>query len=58
MSETTLLVVEDHDILREGLQILLEAEGYQVVAAAAWPGSIGKNGKIHTRIDHVGYFHA
>lgn len=30
----TILVVEDHDILREGLQILLESEGYRVVAAA------------------------
>jgi len=33
MSELTILVVEDHDILREGLQILLETEGYQVVTA-------------------------
>lgn len=31
---TTLLVVEDHDILREGLQILLETEGYRVLTAA------------------------
>lgn len=30
----TILIVEDHDILREGLQILLETEGYQVVTAA------------------------
>ncbi len=34
MSEATLLVVEDHDILREGLQILLESEGYKVISAA------------------------
>jgi putative two-component system response regulator len=31
---TAILVVEDHDILREGLQILLEVEGYQVSTAA------------------------
>jgi putative two-component system response regulator len=30
----TLLVVEDDDILREGLQILLELEGYQVITAS------------------------
>ncbi len=29
-----ILVVEDHDILREGLQILLENEGYRVQTAA------------------------
>ena len=33
MSALTLLIVEDHDILREGLQLLLETEGYCVVAA-------------------------
>lgn len=33
-ANNTILVVEDHDILREGLQILLESEGYRVVAAA------------------------
>jgi cyclic di-GMP phosphodiesterase len=33
MLDTLLLVVEDHDILREGLQILLEAEGYRVITA-------------------------
>jgi putative two-component system response regulator len=32
-SSTAILVVEDHDILREGLQILLEVEGYQVTTA-------------------------
>lgn len=34
MSAATLLVVEDHDILREGLRILLESEGFQVIPAA------------------------
>ncbi len=33
MSDFTILIVEDHDILREGLQILLETEGYRVAAA-------------------------
>ncbi|MEW5871765.1 MAG: HD domain-containing phosphohydrolase [Chloroflexota bacterium] len=33
MSDATILVVEDHDILREGLQILLETEGFKVVSA-------------------------
>jgi putative two-component system response regulator len=33
MSAFTLLIVEDHDILREGLQLLLETEGYRVAAA-------------------------
>jgi putative two-component system response regulator len=33
MLDTLLLVVEDHDVLREGLQILLEAEGYRVITA-------------------------
>ena len=33
MSALTLLIVEDHDILREGIQLLLETEGYCVVAA-------------------------
>ena len=33
MSALTLLIVEDHDILREGLQLLLETEGYRVAAA-------------------------
>ena len=33
MSALTLLIVEDHDILREGLQLLLETEGYHVAAA-------------------------
>jgi len=34
MAEQTLLIVEDHDILREGLQLLLETEGYCVATAA------------------------
>jgi putative two-component system response regulator len=33
MPDMTILVVEDHDILREGLQILLETEGYKVLSA-------------------------
>ena len=33
MPDFTLLIVEDHDILREGLQILLETEGYRVTTA-------------------------
>jgi CheY-like chemotaxis protein len=33
MPGQTLLIVEDHDILREGLQLLLETEGYRVAAA-------------------------
>ncbi len=33
MPAQTLLIVEDHDILREGLQLLLETEGYRVAAA-------------------------
>lgn len=33
MAEFTILIVEDHDILREGLQILLESEGYRVATA-------------------------
>lgn len=33
MAEGKILVVEDHDILREGLQILLEMEGYTVFTA-------------------------
>lgn len=32
-SSSTLLVVEDDDILRDGLQILLEVEGYTVITA-------------------------
>lgn len=34
MADVTILVVEDHDILREGLQLLLENEGYRVIPAA------------------------
>ncbi|MDI6693751.1 MAG: response regulator [Anaerolineales bacterium] len=34
MPDLTVLIVEDHDILREGLQILLESEGYRVIPAA------------------------
>ena len=33
MPDTMILIVEDHTILREGLQILLEAENYRVVSA-------------------------
>ena len=33
MAEVTILVVEDHTILREGLQILLETEGFKVISA-------------------------
>lgn len=33
MSDVTILVVEDHQILREGLQILLETEGFKVFTA-------------------------
>jgi putative two-component system response regulator len=33
MNDATIMVVEDHDILREGLQILLETEGFRVVSA-------------------------
>jgi putative two-component system response regulator len=33
MADFTILIVEDHDILREGLQILLESEGYRVITA-------------------------
>lgn len=34
MTATTVLIAEDHDILREGLQILLETEGFNVISAA------------------------
>ena len=33
MADTIILVVEDHDALRDGLQILLEEEGYRVLTA-------------------------
>jgi putative two-component system response regulator len=33
MPETTILIVEDHEILRDGLQILMEAEGFKVLSA-------------------------
>lgn len=33
MAEITILVVEDHNILREGLEILLETEGFNVFTA-------------------------
>ena len=33
MTDETLLIVEDHGILREGLRILLEQEGYKVMSA-------------------------
>ena len=33
MSEPSILIVEDHDMLREGLQVLLEAEGFRTIAA-------------------------
>ncbi len=33
MPDVTVLIVEDHDILREGLQILLETEGFRVLTA-------------------------
>jgi len=33
MPDITILIVEDHDILREGIQILLETEGYQALSA-------------------------
>jgi len=34
MKDAAILIVEDHDILREGLQILLETEGYNVLTAS------------------------
>jgi putative two-component system response regulator len=33
MPDITILIVEDHEILREGLQILLEAEDFHVISA-------------------------
>ena len=33
MDNSVILIVEDHDILREGLNFLLETEGYQVITA-------------------------
>ena len=33
MEGMTILIVEDHDILREGLTLLLEAEGYSILSA-------------------------
>ena len=33
MDDQTILIVEDHEILREGLSILLEAEGFTVLTA-------------------------
>jgi putative two-component system response regulator len=33
MPNETILLVEDHDILRDGLQILLETEGFRVISA-------------------------
>lgn len=33
MSGETILIVEDNDVLRDGLQVLLESDGYQVVSA-------------------------
>jgi putative two-component system response regulator len=34
MTKEIILIVEDNDILREGLHILIEAEGYQALSAA------------------------
>ena len=34
MSGETILIAEDNDVLRQGLQVLLQAEGYQVQTAA------------------------
>jgi putative two-component system response regulator len=33
MAGETILIVEDNDVLRQGLQVLLQSEGYRVVAA-------------------------
>jgi len=33
MAQETILIVEDNDVLREGLMVLLEEEGYQVLGA-------------------------
>jgi putative two-component system response regulator len=33
MAGETILIVEDNDVLRQGLQVLLQAEGYQAVTA-------------------------
>jgi putative two-component system response regulator len=46
MPDETLLIVEDHDVLREGLQILLESEGYQVISAAHGLEALEKMEKI------------
>lgn len=46
MPDETLLIVEDHDVLREGLQILLESEGYQVISAAHGLEALEKMDKI------------
>ena len=58
MPDETLLIVEDHDVLREGLQILLESEGYQVISAAHGLGSSRKDGKNHAGPNHVRHIHA
>lgn len=34
MSESTILLVEDEDLLREGIQEILEANGFSVISAA------------------------
>ena len=47
MAGETILIVEDNDVLRQGLQALLEAEGYAVLTALHGTGALEVMKAIH-----------
>ncbi|HLA97038.1 MAG TPA: HD domain-containing phosphohydrolase [Anaerolineales bacterium] len=47
MARETILIVEDNDVLRQGLQALLEAEGYSVSTAVHGSDALEIMGSIH-----------
>ena len=47
MAGETILIVEDNDVLRQGLQALLEAEGYAVSTAVHGSDALETMRSIH-----------
>src|SRR3990170_1598170 len=50
MARETILIVEDNDVLRQGLQALLEAEGYSVSTAVHGSDALEIMRSIHPDI--------
>ena len=58
MSGELLLIVEDNDILREGLVEILNIEGYHVISARHGKDALEKLGSLFSRPGYLRYLDA